>query len=118
MMQNDGDIDAVPPTKSVKWDKTPKIEMTEKEVLNALKCRYHNNTIVDNPELTKFLKRIRSGFIMVIRDVAIYIGNNDKPKYQKVVPLLFVASGAMIVNKEEKCNNAKRGNVEKNNMEK
>jgi len=91
----------------------PRINMSIPEYLKAIKSRSSNNTIIENPDLARKLKRVRSGVILAMRTITVYAGKSDKPYKQITQPVVY-----WIRPDEKEDKDAKRTNMGKDNMEK
>jgi hypothetical protein len=87
--------------------------MTIPEYLKAIKSRSTNNTIIENPDLARKLKRVRSGVILAIRTITVYAGKSNKAYKQITQPVVY-----WIRPDEKEDKDAKRTNMGKDNMEK
>jgi hypothetical protein len=87
--------------------------MSIPEYLKAIKSRSSNNTIIENLDLARKLKRVKSGVILAIRTITVYAGKSNKPYRQINLPVIY-----WIRPTEKEDKDAKRTNMGKDNMEK
>jgi hypothetical protein len=99
--------------KSFTYHAIPRINMSIPEYLKAIKSRSSNNTIIENLDLARKLKRVRSGVILAMRTITVYAGKSNKAYKQITQPVVY-----WIRPDEKEDKDAKRTNMGKDNMEK